>query len=188
MNTNGLEKQLDNVFGKQAPKMPEGAKKAFVKWMPILALIGAVLSVLGIWSTWAAATATNSLVKYANEISRVFGDGTTVSETRLTVWVWVALAFLVVNLVLCVMAYAPLKAHSKKGWNLVFYSSLVNVLYSVVTLFIEGNGIGYFITGLLVTAVGFWILFQIRPAYVKAAAVKASDSKAKSDKKAKESK
>jgi hypothetical protein len=37
-------------------------------------------------------------------------------------------------------------------------------------LFVDGQGFGSFIFGLVFTAIGFWILFQIRPAYLGKAA------------------
>lgn len=164
-----LETKMNDVFGKQAPKMPEGGKKFFVQYLPILTLIGAVLSVLGAWSLWNTAHSVSRLVDWANELSRTYG-GETVTTSNMTLWIWLALAFLVVNAVLYFMAYGPLKNHAKRGWDLLFYTSLLGIGYSVVTLFIHGQGFGSFIVGLIAAAIGFWILFQIRPSYLGKAA------------------
>lgn len=171
-----LETKLHNVFGVQAPKMPEGGKKFFVQYLPILTLIGGVLTVLAAWSLWQAAHTVSRLAEWANEFSRTYG-GETVSTSQMTFWVWLALGFLAVNAVLYFMAYGPLKAHAKRGWDLLFYTALLGVAYSVVTIFVDGRGFGSFLLGLLGSAIGFWILFQIRPAYVHKTTVKTAPAK-----------
>lgn len=160
-----LEKQLNDVFGKQAPKMPEGGKKFFVEWLPILTLIGAVLSVFSAWTLWQSANRVNELVDWVNDVSRAYG-GNKVSTGDVTLWVWLAVGFTAVQAVIYFMAYNPLKARQKKGWDLLFYVTLLSVAYSVVMLFINGRGFGSLVLGLLGTAIGWWILFQIRPAYL----------------------
>ena len=174
-DVSGLESQLNDIFGKQAPKMPDGGKKFFVDWLPVLVMIGAVLRVFGAWALWSAVHITNGYVNLANELSRTYGTGETVSTSYLTVWVWLALAFTAVQAVLYFMAYNPLKAKAKRGWDLLFYASLLSVAYSVVTLFIHGRGFGSLVAGLIGTAIGWWILFQIRPAYLKGGASPSGD-------------
>ena len=164
-DVSGLEKQLDDVFGKQAPKMPEGGKKFFVEWLPILTLIGAVLSVLSAWTLWQSANRVNELVGWVNDVSKAYG-GSKVSTGDVTLWVWLAVIFTAVQAVIYFMAYNPLKARQKKGWDLLFYARLLSVAYSILMLFIDGRGFGSLLFGLLATALGWWILFQIRPAYL----------------------
>ncbi len=167
----GIEKSLNEVFaGKSAPKLPEGGKKFLVEYGPYFVLVGAVLSLLGAWSMWSWAHAVSRIADWANQINQVYGTGTTIATNRLTVFVWLALAFMVVNTVLYFMAFAPLKDKLKRGWNLVFYAALLSVAYSVVLLFIDNQGFGSFLFGLLGSAIGFWLLFQIRPAYKTVAA------------------
>jgi uncharacterized BrkB/YihY/UPF0761 family membrane protein len=163
-DVSGIENQLNDIFGKQAPKMPDGGKKFFVQWLPVLTLIGAVLSVFSAFALWNAAHTVSQLADFANELSRTYG-GNTVSTSSMTFWVWIALAFTLVSAVAYFMAYNPLKAHEKKGWNYLFYVSLLSVAYSVVSIFINGRGFGSFLMGMLGAAIGWWILFQIRPSY-----------------------
>ena len=178
MNLSNLEKKMNDLFGVKAPKMPEGGKKFFMTYFPVLTLIAAVLSVLGAWGVWSAARSVGGYVNLANELSRTYGTGETISTSNLTLWVWLAAAFMVANAVLYFLAYNPLKAHAKKGWDLLFYASLLHVAYSIVTLFIQGRGFGSFVLGLLFSALGFWILFQVRPGYTKGGAHPSStDSK-----------
>ncbi|PID31041.1 hypothetical protein CSA80_00330 [Candidatus Saccharibacteria bacterium] len=168
-----LESQLNEVFGKQAPKLPDNGKKILVEWLPILMLVCAAITVFAAWGLWSAATRTSGIVKLTNELSKAYGDGTVISTNELTPWVWSAIAFLGVMTALYLMAYNPLKARLKRGWDLLFYASLVSLAYSAVTLFVDGRGFGSLLFGLVGTAIGWWLLFQVRPAYAaKAAAPK----------------
>lgn len=174
---NALENGLDDIFGKKAPQMPDGGKKFFVQWLPVITLAGAILSIIAAWLLWSAVHVTNGYVNLANELSKAYGTGETVSTSYLTFWVWIALAFIIAEAVLYFMAYNPLKAKAKRGWDLLFYASLVSVVYSVVTLFIHGRGVGSMIGGLIGTAIGWWILFQIRPAYLAKASAPHMEAK-----------
>ena len=163
---NNLENSLNEVFGKKAPKLPEGGKKFLVEYSPYLVLVGAALSAFSAWGLWNAARTVSSLVHWANELSRAYG-GSGVATSHFTVWVWLAIAFALANVVLYLMAYNPLRTRLKKGWDYLFYVALLGIGYSVATLFIDGRGFGSFLGGLIGSAIGFWLLFQIRPAYLK---------------------
>ncbi len=162
-----LEKSLNEVFGEKAPKLPEGGKKFLVEYIPYLALVGAIFSVINAWGLWNAARAASSIVNWANELSRAYG-GSSVTTSHFTVWVWLAIAFTLANAVLYFIAYSPLKARLKRGWEYLFYIALLGIGYAIVTLFVDGRGFGSFLGSLVGAAVGFWFLFQIRPAYLKA--------------------
>jgi uncharacterized BrkB/YihY/UPF0761 family membrane protein len=161
----GLEKSLNEVFGEKAPKLPEGGKKFLVEYSPYLVIIGAIFSALGAWGLWNSARTVNGLVNWANELSKAYG-GETVATSHFTVWVWLGIAFMLINAVLYFMAYSPLKARLKKGWDYIFYAALLSVAYSVVSLFIDGRGFGTFLGSLIGSAIGLWLLFQIRSAYL----------------------
>ena len=170
VDVTGIENKLNDVFGKQAPKMPKGLYDFFVKYAHVLTMIGAIASMFGAWSLWNATRVTNGLADIANELNKAYGGREVVSTNELTLFVWLAVAFSVVSALVYFMAYAPLKEHKKTGWNYLFYVSLLSVAYSVLMLFVDGQGFGSFIFGLVFTAIGFWILFQIRPAYLGKAA------------------
>ncbi len=174
----GIEESLQEVFGEKAPKLPEGGKKFLVEYNPYLVLIGAIFSAVGAYGLWNAARSVSSLVNWANELSRAYG-GDTITNSNFTVWVWLGIAFLTVNALLYAFAYSPLKARLKKGWDYLFYVALLSVAYSVVSLFIDGRGFGSFLGGLIGSAIGFWLLFQIRPAYLKVKETTPSKTKTK---------
>lgn len=161
-----LETKLNEVFGEKAPALPEGGKKFLVDIAPWLTLLGAIGSVLGAWALWQAAHYVSNYANFANELSRAYGDGTTVSTSQMTLFVWLGVGLMLVNAALYFMAFNPLKAHQKKGWDLLFYVMLLNVAYSVVSIFIDSRGFGSFLMSLVGTAIGTWLLFQVRPAYL----------------------
>ncbi len=160
----GLEKSLANIFIKSAPALPAKAKKVLVEWLPWINLVIGILTLLSVYWLWHWAHVANSLVDYANQLSQAFG-GNTIATHRLTAGLWLALIVLAVEAVLYLMAFSPLKAHRKAGWNLLFYAGLVNILYGLVLLFTDYGGVGNFISALIGSAIGFYLLFQVREAY-----------------------
>ena len=82
------------------------------------------------------------------------------------------MALVAVQGVIYLLAYPGLKAHKKAGWNYLFYGALLNVVYAVATLFNDYQGGSSFVGGLIGSAIGFYLLFQVRSAYTggKAAA------------------
>lgn len=167
----GLEKKLDEVFRTKAPwQLPEGAKKWLVKWLPIINLVLGVLTLWAALGLWRWAHQAETLVNWANELARTYG-GTEVSASRLTVWLWISLIFMIIQGALYVAAYPGTKAKKKSGWNLLFYAALLNLLSGVVVLFTNYGGVSSFVGTLIGTAIGLYFLFQIRPYYLGKKAV-----------------
>lgn len=159
-----LENNLNGVFGKKAPPLPEGGKKALVEWLPWINLILGILTLLAALSLWRWANTANALVDYANSFSAALG-GETVAAERLTMVVWVGLAVLVVQGLLMLAAFAPTKDRKKAGWNLMFYAALLNLAYGIVTLFGDYSYGGGFVGTIIGSALGLYLLFQIRDRY-----------------------
>lgn len=138
---------LDYWLVVKAPfQIPEGAKEWIVKYGPwidlvlLIVFLPALLAVFGLSSLFAS---------YA-----VLGMAATY-----TTWFWVGMIVLVAQLVLQVAALPGLFARKMSGWMLLFYSEIVNLVYSVVS----GNIVGALIGALI----GFYVLFQIRTKYAK---------------------
>src|SRR5690606_18773161 len=121
------------------------------------------------WALYRLASATNAFVDYANQISRSFGGQTVgLSGTDKTI-IYVGIAILLVDAAILLMAYPHLVKRARRGWELLFLGSLTNVAYSVVTVFIDGRGFGTFLLSLIGSAIGFYLLFQIKDRYKAAA-------------------
>ena len=138
-----LEENLDLYFGKKAPALPTSAKEAIVNFAPWVTLIliimslPAVLAILGIGSILAPFS---------------FLGGANAGFTYM-----LSLIFLAVSVLFEALAIPGLFKKSKKGWNFVFYSTLVGILSNVVSM-----NVGNLILGALIP---LYILFQIKSYY-----------------------
>lgn len=162
------ENKLNDVFVKQAPKLPENGKKALVEWAPVISLVIGVLTLLAGFQLWHWAHRAADFVNYAKDVCSAYsvsGCGIA-TASRFSFWLWLSVAVLLVEGTLYLLAYPGLKARAKAGWNYLFYGALVNVAYAVVSLFTDYDKVGHFLGALIGSAIGFYLLFQIRDAYL----------------------
>lgn len=164
-----LETKLNELFVKNAPTLPKGGKDFLVQYLPYLTLLGGLFSAWAAYSLWHWATKVNQVADAVNQWGAAFGVEP-VATSRWSVALWISLALLIVTAVLYILAYAPLKARKKSGWNLLFYALLINLVGGIVGLFADsygyGGGFGGLIGSLIGFAIGGWLLFQIREAYL----------------------
>ena len=166
-----LENNLEDVFVKKAPALPENGKKAIVEWLPWISLILGLLSLWTAYALWHWAHWANQLVDYANTLSAAYG-GPAVATDRMSVTIWLGLAVMVVQAVLYIAAFPALRDRKRSGWDLLFYALLVNVVYGVVVLFTDYGGVGNLLGSLIGSAIGAYFLVQIRGRYLGARSAK----------------
>lgn len=173
-----LEKSLGELF-KDLPPLPKNAKQTLASFWPWLALLFGILQLAAAWSLWRLFDRTQPLIDLANSYSQYY-TGTTIGYSSFEkTMIYVAIAMLVVQGIIMLMAFSPLKDRLKRGWDLIFLSLLLSVAYAVVTIFIDGRGVGSFIFSLLMTVIGLYFMFQLKdlysdkPAAAKKPAVKA---------------
>lgn len=138
-----LENLCDEYFGKKAPSLPENAKEAIVKFGPWIALILLIISapaVLGLLGLGAAL----SPFAYLGGITGGVGY-------------MVSIVFTIVIMVMEIIALPGLFKRSRSGWNIMFYSTLLQAVESVLSMNIGGLIIG--------TLLSLYVLFQIRSYY-----------------------
>lgn len=141
---NSLEAMLAPFFAK-FPHLPEKGRETVVNISPWIALI---FGILGIVSLLGVGSIGLGVSMFA------YGFG-------MTMFIHLAIALL--SSVLLLMAYPGLKAKTKKGWNMVFYSEVVSVVGGVVGIAFWGAE-GIF--GVVISAlIGFWLLFEIHSYY-----------------------
>ncbi len=163
--TLGLEQWLDETVNKKQPlQLPLGARKWIAENSWWLAIIGGVLSLWGAWSFWQLGQYLSGLTQVTNELARLYGANYT---TDLGFMWYVALAGLVVQGALLLLAVSPLKNMKKSGWDLLFYVSLVSLVVGLVYVFVPGYGLGSLIGSVLGAAISWFFLFQIRSRFVK---------------------
>ena len=156
-----LETKLGEFF-KPLPALPKDSKEALVKAWPWIALVFGVLQVAAAWGLW-------GLVRWSDRVVNVFssyytaaGVGYSSSERMV---IYLALIVLLVDGVILLMAFPELKKRSRRGWDLLFIGALLNALYSVVSIFIDARGMSSLVMGALSTAVGLYLLYQVREKY-----------------------
>ena len=144
---NQLETLLDDYLGKKAPALPENIKETIVSFGPYLAIIGiifslpAILAILGVGALM-------------GPFSALLGASYMLSYGPIY---FIGVAALIVAAVLDGLAINGLFKRSMGGWRLMYYSSLVTFVASLL----QGNFANALIGGLI----GLYILFQVKSKY-----------------------
>jgi len=165
-----LEDQLVTVF-KDLPELPKGIKDALVQWWPYIALALGILQLLAAIALFGLVTAASVVITYAGAVT-----GTAYSGLSL-IAAYAGIALLVVDAVIFFMAFSPLTKKLKRGWDLLFLSTIINVVYGISQVFIGYRGVGSLLGSLVGTAVGLYLLFQIRDRYTSKKVAKAASDK-----------
>jgi hypothetical protein len=151
-----LESKLDELLVKKAPyHLPENFKKGLVSALPWVSVIVGALGLLGAYGVF-------QLIFWVDGIAIYAGYAVNYSFM-----LWVSLALLVAESVVSFMAFNPLRAKQKRGWDLLFWLALLNVAYAVVYLIATPN-IMQFLFSLIGSVLGLYLLFQVRSYYTKA--------------------
>lgn len=154
-----IEKSLAKVFA-GFPDMSNRSRESVAKILPIIALVFGIFQLAAAYWVFKLATVVDQLDNFVRSYSALSGSTVGLSGSDKTL-IYVGAIVLLVDAVILLMAYNPLSARKRKGWELLFLASLLNVGYSVVSLFITGRGFGSFLAGLIGSGLGFWILFQV---------------------------
>jgi hypothetical protein len=160
-----LESTLDDIFVKNLPALPTRAKQLIVQYLGWITLILGFLTLYTIYVLWQWAHTANALINYANSVGAAYGVAH-VNTDRMGIGVWLGLLVLIVEAYLYISAYAPVRDHKKSGWDLIFYATIVNVLYGVAVLFSAYGNIGSLVGTIVGAAIAMYFLFQIRTSYL----------------------
>lgn len=176
---NGIESGLDKMF-KVVPSLPENARKALAKALPWLALAGGILTLIGCWYLYQAVSFVNQWYGYADSLYSSLGYSANTAAGE-TIFLWISLALLVVQAVLMLVAFPSLRTGKKLGWSLMLWSAFANIVYDVIyCLFGYGYlNIGQLVLYLVGALIGLYLLFQVRPYFMGAAARPAAPVAAK---------
>ena len=151
MNVDQMIAMLEEWFGK-LPALPANVREVLVKIAPWFALIFGVLGILG---------GLMGLMALLGASAMVASMGVPMAmDPSLGYYSVLGIVALVIGLVssaLMLLAYPGLKAGKMAGWRYLFYSEVVSLLASVVTLNLVGLVIG--------ALIGFYLLFQIKSHY-----------------------
>lgn len=158
-------KKLENKIGqffKGLPPLPESSRESLVGVWPWIALLFGVVQVVAAWALW-------NLIQVADRVGMLYGSfyakyPAAISDTDRFI-IYIGIVVLLVDAAILFLAYPELKRRKRRGWSLLLLGVLLNVVYSVVSLFIARRGAGSFIFSLLGSAVGFYLLYQIKDKY-----------------------
>ena len=161
-----LEASLDEALNKKAPfKLPETSRKNLAEMLWIFSLIGGVLQLYLAWRLWDVWHSVGRFVEYLNSYAEIYGVDT--GANKLSFAFYLVLFTLLASGVLLLLATPNLKALKKAGWNLVFYSLLLNLLYGVIVLFTDYGNLGNLFGAALGSFIGAYLLFQVRDQFVR---------------------
>jgi uncharacterized membrane protein YhaH (DUF805 family) len=167
---NTLELKLNDVF-KGMPKLSDSVRETLVRVWPWLALIGGLAQLAAAYWLWRLSRVVSALNDLANSIAAYTGTRVGPSSFDKTM-IYLGVVLLLVEAVILLVAFPRLRRREKSGWNLVFLVSLLEVVYAVVSVFVDGRGIGSLVMNLIVAFVGFYLLFQVRDKFKGSAAVR----------------
>jgi hypothetical protein len=148
-----LEKELEPIFLGKAPELPDNVKEPIVAYGPYLLAIGVIFGAIGLLGALGGGSALDRL-------SNALGG------YSLGPMYYVSLAVLALQVVIGGMAIPKLLKREKAGWNMLYYYELIGVGYAVLSSFMYGFfSAASLVFSLLIAAVVFWIIFQIRSKY-----------------------
>jgi hypothetical protein len=137
---------------KDLPHLPKGLTKWLAENAWWLVIIGVVFGVFGLLATLSAMTLGSAVLGALG--APVLGGAFFVSSLISLIGAGVAV-------VVEAMAISLLKAMQKKGWDLLFLSTLVSVAGAVVSSLVSVNIIGI-VWAALAAAISFYVLLEVK--------------------------
>jgi predicted neutral ceramidase superfamily lipid hydrolase len=156
-----IETKLEEAF-KGLPEFPKSSKETLAQIWPWMALIAGILQIAAAWALWRLTRVVDAINQIATYYSQYYSTQNVGLSTYDKTVIYLGIIMLIVDAVILLMAFSPLRERSRKGWDLLFLGALINVAYSVVSIFINGRGVSSFIMSLIGSAIGFYLLFQVK--------------------------
>jgi hypothetical protein len=166
INQETIEKKLAEYY-KNVPELPKEAKESLASAWPWLALIFGVLQVLAAWGLFGLLSATDKYFEAVSIYSEYFNQGAVGLGALDRFLIYMGIGVLLVDGLILLMAYRPLKDRARRGWDLLFLGTLINLAYGVISAFIDGRGFGSLLMSLISSAVAFYLLFQVENKFAK---------------------
>lgn len=140
---NKLETLLDEYLGHKAPALPENAKETLVSFAPYLAIIGIVFAIPAVFAILG--------------IGAMMGPFSYMMAYSFSPVYYIGVGGLVISAVLDGLAINGLFKRSMGAWRLMYYSSLVTFVASIL----QGSLSSAILGGLI----GMYLLFQVKNKY-----------------------
>jgi hypothetical protein len=140
-----VDEFLELYLVKKAPALPENIKEFIVKYSPYISIVMMALMIPAVIAIFGLSSA---FMPYA--YMGGFRPGFNFSISTI---------FMVGQIALQIIALPGLFKRAKSAWRLMFYASLVGLIYSVL------SGFNAVLGGLISALISLYILFQIKPLY-----------------------
>ena len=152
-----IETKLERFFI-NLPSISNSTKTSLTKVLPWIAIIFGAMQVIWAFDLW------NAL--YGNtSIENVLYISETYSSME-KLGLFAGIIILSISAITLLMSYKPLMKNNKKGWDLLFLSALLNVVYVLMIPFIN-NVRTNVVMSIVVSGIGFYLLFQVKAKYKK---------------------
>jgi len=146
-NTTGLETRLDKLCTKTFPyQLPKWFSRTIAGWAWLI--IPAVVIVQP-WTFWG------------------YTDDVRAHTAGPNCLFYAAFAVMALEVALQLMALPGLKEHKESSWRLLYYSVFCNLAYGVMRIFSSEGSIGPLCGIALLSAIFFYLLFQVKPWFKK---------------------
>lgn len=162
MKTSKLEDMIAEWL-KPVPHLPVAGQKWIAQNVWWVALIGVILSAIGVLVMIGTVLTAMSILGTATSIYGYYVAPTYTGWMVLSSLV--SAAFMVVIVIMMAKAISHLKLSQKLGWNLLFLSSIIGAIASVVGSIINfslGSIISSVITAAISLAISMYFLYEIR--------------------------
>lgn len=137
---------------KNAPHLPEFLKDFLVNVAPWFALIGMVLSVIGVLQ--------NLNLIFGNSVwAQMVGIGTH------KIYFGLLAIYQAITAILLYYAYQPLKSRKLTGWIYMFWLTVLGMIVTAVSLLF--NTYASLVWTIIGAIIGFYVLFELKPYYSK---------------------
>lgn len=146
-----LETQLADAFKKVNIQIPESGKQTLVKILPWVDLVLLILLLPAVLAIFALGSLIGGLAV-----------ATGVSTGPIY---WLALVFLVVQVGFMAAALPGLFKLRRQGWVLMYYGTLIGVVYNLFDWVRTPAAFFGLVWGLAISAVSLWLIFQVRDHY-----------------------
>ncbi len=161
---NPIDAYLEKFTGR-APRLSLNTRDTLAEAWPWIALISGVIQLLAAYWLLGLTRITNTLTNYIDTLSRVYRTGPIgISGTQKSV-IYIGVIVLTFDGIMLLMAVPGLLKRSRSGWERVFFASLVNLAFAILSLFIANNGLTRFGIGIITSTLAICLLYQVKDQY-----------------------
>lgn len=152
-----LEKKLDDILIRQAPPLSGNTKKALVAYLPWINAALALVALYTIYAIW----------QWVHVLNNFVTGGMLAQPDRLTFGVWLSILILAAEALLFATAATITGNRQSRGWRLMYYAFLLNMLYGLVVFFTDYGSLSGLFWAVAAAFIGLYLLFQVRDTYLR---------------------